>query len=74
MLRGQPRLGVKFKRADAPTITKSMRIAMHDLKLDAMHVVCPGLHRYPTGEGVEVVPLWAVLPTVEDLRHTAWYV
>ncbi len=62
MLRGQQRIGVEFKRADAPTITKSMRIAMHDLKLDALYVVYPGLHRYPMGEGVEAVPLWAVLP------------
>ena len=65
MLRGQQRIGVEFKRADAPTITKSMRIAMHDLKLDVLYVVYPGLHRYPMGEGVEAVPLWAVLPGAE---------
>ncbi len=41
-----------------------MRIAMHDLKLDALYVVYPGLHRYTMGEGVEAVPLWAVLPAV----------
>ena len=63
-LRGQQRIGVEFKRADAPTITKSMRIAMHDLKLDALYVVYPGLHRYPMGEGVEAVPLCAVLPAI----------
>jgi uncharacterized protein len=68
MLRGQQRIGVEFKRADAPTITKSMRIAMHDLKLDALYVVYPGLHRYPMGEGVEAVPLWAVLPAVNEER------
>jgi uncharacterized protein len=67
MLRGQQRIGVEFKRADAPTITKSMRIAMHDLKLDALYVVYPGLHRYPMGEGVEAVPLWAVLPATDKL-------
>ncbi len=43
-----------------------MRIAMHDLKLDALYVVYPGLHRYPMGEGVEAVPLWAVLPAVRE--------
>ena len=58
---------MRFKRADAPTITKSMRIAMHDLKLDALYVVYPGLHRYPMGEGVEAVPLWAVLPVADKL-------
>ena len=41
-----------------------MRIAMQDLKLDALYVVYSGLHRYPMGEGVEAVPLWAVLPAV----------
>ena len=44
--------------------TQSMRIAMQDLKLDALYVVYSGLHRYPMGEGVEAVPLWAVLPAV----------
>lgn len=62
MLRGQQRIGVEFKRGDAPKITPSMRIAMRDLKLDALYVVYPGQHRYPMGEGVEAVPLWAVLP------------
>ena len=60
---------MRFKRADAPTITKSMRIAMHDLKLDALYVVYPGLHRYPMGKGVEAVPLWAVLPAVGAPLH-----
>ena len=62
MFKGQQRIGVEFKRADAPKVTQSMRIAMHDLKLDALYVVYPGMHRYPMGEGVEAVPLWAVLP------------
>lgn len=39
-----------------------MRIAQHDLRRDALCVVVPGLHRYPMGEGVEAVPLWAMLP------------
>ena len=46
-----------FKRADAPKLTPSMRIAMHDLRLDALYVVYPGQHRYPLGEGVEAIPL-----------------
>jgi uncharacterized protein len=61
MLRGQQRIGVEFKRADAPIITKSMRIAIDDLRLDKLYVVYPGLHRYPMGDGVEAVPLWAVI-------------
>ena len=69
MLRGQQRIGVEFKRADAPKVTPSMRIAMHDLKLDTLYVVYPGLHRYPMGEGVEAVPLWAVLPMSSAIHY-----
>ncbi len=62
MFQGGRRVGVEFKRAAAPTITPSMRIAANDLKLDALYVVYPGRHRYPLGRGVEAVPLWALLP------------
>lgn len=62
MIRGSRRIGVEFKRADAPRITASMRIAIDDLKLDALYVVYPGLHRLRLADGVEAVPLWAVLP------------
>ncbi len=62
MFRGQQRIGVEFKRADAPKVTPSMRIAMHDLKLDALYVVYPGEHRFRLADGIEAVPLWAVLP------------
>ena len=63
MLKGQRRIGVEFKRTDAPKITPSMRIALHDLKLDALYVVHPGPHRYRMSDAIEAVPLWALLPT-----------
>jgi len=62
MLKGRERVGVEFKRADAPKVTLSMRIAMHDLKLDALYVVYPGEHRFSLTNGVEAVPLWALMP------------
>ncbi len=43
-------------------VTPSMRIAMNDLKLDSLYVVYPGLHRYKLADGIEAVPLWAMLP------------
>jgi uncharacterized protein len=61
LFKGQQRVGVEFKRADAPKVTPSMRIAMHDLKLDRLYVVYPGLHRYPMADGIEAVPLGALL-------------
>jgi hypothetical protein len=61
MIRNGRRVGVEFKRADAPQMTPSMRIALNDLALDALYVVYPGERRYRLGERVEVVPLAAVL-------------
>jgi predicted AAA+ superfamily ATPase len=51
------RIGVECKRADAPTLTPSMRIAVADLKLDELLVVYPGDKRYRLAKRVEVVPL-----------------
>ena len=51
------RIGVECKRADAPTITPSMRIALDNLKLDELQVVYPGEKRYTLSKGVEVAPL-----------------
>ncbi|MBL0148579.1 MAG: ATP-binding protein [Ideonella sp.] len=62
MLKDGRRVGVEFKRADAPGLTPSMRIAMTDLGLDALYVVCPGTRRYGLADGIEVVPLAALVP------------
>jgi len=51
------RIGVECKRADAPVLTPSMRIALTDLKLDELHVVYPGEKRYSLAKQVDVVPL-----------------
>ena len=55
------RVGVEFKRADAPGITASMQIAMHDLQLDRLYVVYPGERRYALTERIEAVPLAALI-------------
>jgi predicted AAA+ superfamily ATPase len=62
LLRGNQRIGVEFKRADVPTLTPSMRIAMSDLGLDRLYVVYPGEQRFRLGPRIEAVPLWAMLP------------
>ncbi len=59
------RVGVEFKRVDAPKMTPSMHIALQDLKLDALYVVYPGDRRYtllsadasPNGVAVQAIPL-----------------
>ncbi|MEO7336160.1 MAG: ATP-binding protein [Caldimonas sp.] len=60
MFKNGRRVGVEFKRADAPQLTASMRIALQDLALDALYVVYPGDRRYMLAERVEAVPLAAI--------------
>jgi len=55
--RGDRMLGVECKRADAPKLTPSIRIALEDLGLDRVAVVYPGAKRYSLSERVEAVPL-----------------
>ena len=62
MLKGSQRIGVEFKRADAPQVTRSMQIAMQDLKIDSLYVVYPGERRFELAPRIEAVPLWAMLP------------
>jgi uncharacterized protein len=62
MFKDGRRVGVEFKRSDAPSLTPSMKIAMQDLELDALHVVYPGQRRYSLAPRIDAVPLSAVLP------------
>ena len=50
------RVGVEFKRADAPTLTPSMRVALEDLHLDQLIVIYPGDKPYSLAANVAVVP------------------
>ena len=52
--------GVECKRADAPRLTPSMRIACRDLGLERIAVIYPGARRYPLAERVEAIPLSAL--------------
>ncbi|RZU01082.1 hypothetical protein EV670_1797 [Rivibacter subsaxonicus] len=61
MFKDGRRVGVEFKRSDAPALTPSMRIASQDLALDALYVVYPGDRRYVLAPRVEAVPLSALV-------------
>jgi uncharacterized protein len=56
MARGK-RWGFEFKCQDAPTMTKSLHLALDDLKLERVFIVYPGTVAYPAHERVEVTPL-----------------
>lgn len=61
--RGQHLYGVECKRADAPRMTPSIRIALDDLGLERVAVIYPGSRRYPIADSVEAVPLADVATT-----------
>ena len=50
------RIGFEAKRADAPTLTPSMRIALADLGLDRLYVLYPGERRFELADRVTVLP------------------
>jgi len=49
--------GVEFKYCDAPTITKSMRVAIKDLNLTHLWIIYPGNKRYSINKNITVLPL-----------------
>ena len=51
------RVGVELKYADAPGMTRSMHIALEDLKLERLWVAYPGSRTYDVHERVTVTPL-----------------
>jgi predicted AAA+ superfamily ATPase len=57
LFKGGRRYGIEMKRADAPTLTPSMRIAMTDLRLERLFVLYPGSRTYSLQERIEVLPL-----------------
>jgi predicted AAA+ superfamily ATPase len=58
--RGDRLYGVECKRADAPRVTTSIRVALEDLRLERVAVVYPGPKRFPLADRVEAVPLAAL--------------
>lgn len=61
LLKNGRRLGIEFKRADAPAVTRGMRIALQDLALDELQVIYPGERSYELDARIRVRPLGAEL-------------
>ncbi len=57
LLRRGRRWGFEFKCTDAPKITRSMHVALDDLKLEHLWVVYPGSLRYPLSDRISALPL-----------------
>lgn len=57
VMRNGKRWGFEFKCQDAPKMTRSMHIALEDLKLERLWVIHPGTARYPLHERAECLGL-----------------
>jgi hypothetical protein len=57
LIHGGRRYGIECRYGDAPTMTKSLHVALADLKLDRAWIVYPGRERYAVHEKVEVLSL-----------------
>ena len=64
VLRNGKRVGFEFKHSDAPTLTKSMHIALQDLGLEHLWVIYPGTLRYALTDRITALPL-RDLPNLE---------
>jgi uncharacterized protein len=51
------RWGFEFKYSDGPVMTKSLHVALADLKPERVFIVYPGKERYVLHERIEAVPL-----------------
>ena len=66
MMKQGRRIGIEIKRADAPTLTPSMRIALADLKLDELHIAYPGTRAYELAPRIKVMPVSTLLGLGHD--------
>ncbi len=60
------RYGIDIKYADAPTMTKSLRIAMEDLRLHRASIVYPGDRAYALDDKVRVIPVSQIETAFDD--------
>ncbi len=64
------RLGFEFKFTDSPKLSKSMMIAMKDLKLDKLTLIYPGDKSFPLAENISATGLTNYLSFVINIRRS----
>lgn len=66
--RGRHRYGFEFKRTSAPTVTKSMLIALNDLKLTHLDVIHAGDETFMLSERIRAVAASRLLQDLQPLK------
>lgn len=54
------RHGLEIKASESPTIGKSMRVALEDLRLDRLWIIYPGEHEVVLDERIVLLPLHSI--------------
>ena len=68
IIHGAKRYGFEIKYAEAPSSTKSMHIALKDLKLDQLFVISPGDDAYELHDRIQVIPFSEMHETLTSVR------
>lgn len=68
VVRGNRRLGFEFKRTTAPAATRSMHVAIDDLRLQKLWVVHAGDRAFDLTRQTRALPLSQLLEGLEPLR------
>ncbi len=61
------RIGFEVKYSDAPVRTRSMSIAMQDLKLDCLYIIFPGNLSYSVDEYIHAVGISDLIQTLANI-------
>jgi len=68
VVRGRRRWGFEFKRTSAPVVSRSMRVAIEDLRLERLDVVHGGPHTFFLAPRIRAVAFSRLLDDVAPLR------
>lgn len=68
VIRGRRRLGFEFKRTSGPSVTRSMHVALADLRLERLDVIHAGESTFPLAPKIRAVAAHRILADLPPLR------
>ena len=68
VVRGKVRRGFEFKRTTAPATTRSMHVAIEDLRLSRLDVVHAGAHSFAMHPKIRAIALSRLLEDLKPLK------
>lgn len=68
VVRGRRRLGFEFKRTSGPSVTRSMHVALADLRLERLDVIHAGESTFPLAPKIRAVAAHRILADLPPLR------